>query len=39
MRKTVGECKDIKNDFYANDPPNDDLEHLREYSIFSSQNM
>ena len=25
-RKTVGEWKDIENDFYANDSPNDDLE-------------
>ena len=25
-RKAVGECKDIENDFYANDAPNDDLE-------------
>jgi hypothetical protein len=25
-RKTVGEWKDIKNDFYANDSPNDDLK-------------
>jgi hypothetical protein len=25
-RKTVGERKDIENDFYANDSSNDDLE-------------
>jgi hypothetical protein len=25
-RKTVGEWKDIENDLYANDTPNDDLE-------------
>jgi hypothetical protein len=25
-KKNVGEWKDIKSDFYANDSPNDDLE-------------
>jgi hypothetical protein len=25
-RKIVGEWKDIENDFYINDSPNDDLE-------------
>ena len=25
-RKNVGECKDIENDFYTNDTPNDELE-------------
>ena len=28
-RKTVGEWKDIENDFYANGSPNDDLERER----------
>ena len=26
QRKAVGEYKDMKNDFYSNDSPNDDLE-------------
>jgi hypothetical protein len=26
MRKVVGKCKDIENDFYVNNSPNDDLE-------------
>jgi hypothetical protein len=24
--KTIGESKDIENDFYTNDSPNDDLD-------------
>jgi hypothetical protein len=26
FKKTVGEWKDIKSDFYASDSPNDDLD-------------